>query len=134
MALQLQTALQSQDVESIVEVLKKLFARIPYQIHARAEKFYHAILQATFIIAGMNAHAEYSTSHGRIDIIIEETDVIYIVEVKFNVSASKALAQIEERKYYTGFVQSNKKIILLGLAFKRSKTKFDIKYAVKQLV
>lgn len=133
MALQLQTAFQSHDAESIVQVLKRLFAHIPYQIHAKEEKFYHALLQMAFIVAGMNAHAEYSTSHGRIDMVIEEPTATYIVEVKFKARASKALAQIEERKYYEKFMNKGKKLILLGLAFTRGEAKFDIEYAVKIL-
>ena len=85
------------------------------------------------IAAGIRAHGEVSTSHGRIDLVLYMAQKIYIIEIKFNVSAEDALAQIEERRYYEQFVSYNKQIILLGLSFKREPHNFDIGYAVKIL-
>lgn len=129
----LKSSFQSQNIEAVLEALHELFARIPYQLHAKQEKYYHALLQMACIVAGLPTHAEYSTSNGRIDMVVTLPDAIYVIEVKFNVSANKALAQIEERKYYQGFMEKGKKMILLGLAFKRKPKKFDIQYAVKEL-
>ena len=57
----------------------------------------------------------------------------YDIEVKFNETAADALAQIEERRYYERFIKEDKHIMLLGLAFKRKPSIFDITYALKQL-
>jgi len=73
------------------------------------------------------------TSHGRIDMVVELQSVNYVIELKFNQSAEKALAQIEDRKYYEALQYQNKPIILLGLNFHRKPKEFDITYASKEV-
>lgn len=133
-SLQLKKAFYNQDIDAVVPILKRLFAHIPFQIYAKEEKFYHALLQMAFTIAGIPAHSEFSTNNGRIDIVIEWPKIAYVIEVKFNTEASEALAQIEERKYYERFMNKGRKVILLGLAFRREDRSFDIKHEYKILM
>jgi hypothetical protein len=126
-------ALNKGDIEQAVDLLKQLFAHIPYQLHIKEEKFYHALLQIACSAAGIKAQSEYSTSHGRIDLIMELPQCLYVAEIKFNSSASSALEQIDERRYYERFSSEQKPITLLGLAFHRKPQEFTITYAVKQL-
>ena len=127
------TMLEDQKIEDAILLLKQLFAHIPYQLHIKEERFYHALLQMVCITAGMKAQSEYSTSHGRIDLVLDLPKIIYVIEIKFNESAQIALQQIEERRYYEQFLKSGKKVILLGLAFKREPNNFDIEYVMKPL-
>jgi Holliday junction resolvase-like predicted endonuclease len=130
---QLRKSLQNCTINDMVELFRQLFAHVPYQLHMREEKFYHALLQMAFTAVGIKAQSEYSTSDGRIDLVLELPNFIYIIEVKFGKKAEEALAQIEQKKYYERFLHQNKKIILLGLSFKREPSHFDITYAVKEL-
>lgn len=86
-----------------------------------------------FTVSGLAAHAEFSTSHGRIDIVIDLAKVVYIIEVKLNKPATDALSQIEERRYYERFLGGNKDIILLGISFMRESSVFEIEYETKTL-
>jgi Holliday junction resolvase-like predicted endonuclease len=133
LALQLRTAFNQENIAGLVLVIRRLFAHIPYQLHMKQEKFYHALLQMACTVAGINAQSEYSTSHGRIDLILDLSKIVYVIEIKFNDSAENALQQIEERRYYERFLEHKKKIILLGLAFKREPSSFDVTYAVREL-
>ena len=126
-------ALANEDIEEAVYQLKQLFAHVPYQLHIKEEKFYHALLQMVCTAAGIKAQSEYSTSHGRIDMVINISDITYVVEIKFNQSADDALDQIVARRYYDKFISSGNKIILLGLSFQRKPGDFDITYASKSL-
>jgi hypothetical protein len=99
----------------------------------KTEKYYHSLFMMICIGAGMKVQSEYSTNLGRIDVVVELSKIIYVIEVKFNDTAENALAQIEERRYYERFMHQNKPIILLGLAFKREPEVFDITYAIKKL-
>jgi Holliday junction resolvase-like predicted endonuclease len=123
----------SGNVEDIVDTIRQLFAHVPYQLHMKEEKYYHSLLQMALSIVGIKAQSEYSTSDGRIDLVLELPKLIYIIEVKFGDKAKEALAQIEQKKYYERFLHQAKKIILLGLAFKREPKKFDVDYAMKEL-
>jgi hypothetical protein len=149
---ELSQAFNNQNIEEVVALLKQLFAHVPYQLHMKAEKYYHSLFMMICIGAGIKAQSEYSTSHGRIDLILEfpaftkasagavrhslsdgGQKIIYVIEVKFNDTAVNALNQIEERRYYERFVHEKKQIILLGLSFKKEPHDFDITYAVKEL-
>lgn len=127
------TAFNNSNIEEAITLIKQLFAHVPYQIHGKEEKFYHALLMMICVSAGIKSQSEYSTSHGRIDLVIEVPKFIYIIEIKFNESADTALAQIKERRYYERFISQGKIIILLGVAFKREPHNFDITYAMKKL-
>jgi hypothetical protein len=126
-------ALDLCDIEKVVELLGQLFAHVPYQLHVKQEKYYHSLLMMVFIIAGINPTSEYSTSHGRIDLIFEMSKVMYVIEIKFNGSPDDAINQILERKYYEQFLIKKKKIILLGLSFNKEPHDFNITYATKVL-
>jgi Holliday junction resolvase-like predicted endonuclease len=133
LAPQLKAAFNRENMEGLVFIIRRLFAHVPYQLHMKQEKFYHALLQMACTVAGLNAQSEYSTSHGRIDLILNLSKLIYVIEIKFNDSAENALKQIEERRYYERLLDQNKKIILMGFNFKREPNNFDVTLAMKEL-
>ena len=120
-------------VDEAVLLIKQLFANVPYQLHVKEEKFYHALLQVTFGASGIKSQSEYSMSHGRIDLVLDLPNILYVIEVKLNDSADVALEQIEQRHYYEPFISRGKPITLLGLSFKREPKNFDLTYKVKQI-
>jgi len=130
---QFYNALASSDVERIATAIRQLFAHVPYQLHMSAEKFYHALFQMACTAAGIKAQSEYSTSHGRIDLVLDLPKLLYVIEIKFNESATVALEQIKERRYYERFLGQQKPIILLGLSFQREPSHFDVTYAIERL-
>ena len=133
----LKPLLIKKDIEGAVNQLKKIFSNVPAQLHMEREQFYHALLQVACMAAGIKTQAEYNTSQGRIDLVLELPDVFYIIEVKYNGSAKSALAQIEKQKYYEPFLDNKKSIWLIGLAFKRHAKKkkgssqFELTYVCK---
>jgi hypothetical protein len=132
-SLQLRAAFNNCKIEEAVLLIKQLFTKVPYQLHVKEEKFYHALLQVTCGAAGIKSQSEYSISHGRIDLVLDLPKLLYIIEIKINNSADVALEQIEERKYYEPFISNDKPIILLGLSFKRDSKKFEISYKSRRL-
>ena len=65
---------------------------------------------------------ELPTSDGRIDVVIQTTDYIYIIECKLDGSAEDALQQIESKNYAAPFAMDKRTIIKLGINFS-SKTR-----------
>lgn len=129
----LYTTFAQKNIEEVIEVLYQLFAHVPYQLHIKKEKYYHSLFMMICIGAGMKAQSEYSTSLGSIDLVLEFTNIIYVIEVKFNKPPQEALDQIKERRYYERFLHQGKSVILLGLAFKKEPSEFDITYVVEEL-
>ncbi len=130
-SLKLFDALSKKNITELVSLLKNLISRVPYQLHENEEKFYHALLQVIFSSSGISAQSETSISHGRIDMVLELPARFYVIEVKLNSSAGKALAQIEARKYYEALSHHGKPIELLGLNFIRKPKEFEIEEAHK---
>ena len=51
------------------------------------------------------------------DIAVEFKDKVYVVELKCNQPAAAAIQQIREKRYGEKYVQSGRKIFLLGINF-----------------
>lgn len=130
-ALKLYSALNQQDMVQLVALIKSILVRVPYLLHGKDEKSYHSMLQVLFGATGLKVYSEHLTSHGRIDMIIELPNLIYLIELKLNSSAEIALQQIEDRKYYEVLQYQHKPIVLLGLAFQRKEQLFEIEYLSK---
>ena len=66
---------------------------------------------------GFYTQVELPTSDGRIDVVIQTTDYIYIIECKLDGSAEDALQQIESKNYAAPFAMDKRTIIKLGINF-----------------
>lgn len=74
---------------------------------------------------GFYVDVEYTTSDGRIDLLMKTKDYIYILEFKINKSADEALKQIEDKQYTKPFETDGRKIYLIGINFSTSTRKID---------
>ena len=66
---------------------------------------------------GANIMAEYETANGRVDLVLESTKYIYIMELKTTKQKKDAITQIKEKKYYEPYLTDGRQIILLGINF-----------------
>lgn len=110
-------AIYANEYEKFFTILKRFFSAIPYQLHSPTEKYYHSLFYLIFHLIGYRVNAEVATHDGRIDAVMEFKNVILIFEFKLNQSASIALQQIHDKKYYAPYQNSSKKIILFGVNF-----------------
>lgn len=116
--LDLREAFWENDTPYIIELLKSVFARIPYEIFiANREAYYHSLLHITFQFLGNYAEAEVSTNKGRMDAVIHTPTDIYILEFKLDETVDAALKQIHQRGYYEKYMSIGKPIHLLGISF-----------------
>ncbi|MBA3954227.1 ATP-binding protein [Candidatus Dependentiae bacterium] len=125
-------ALENNQIDIFCEILKNLFAHIPYLLHIKKESYYHSLFQFLFSLLSLEAQSEIMTNQGRIDMALITKTHVYIFELKIEISAQKALDQIKERKYYERYNHLNKNIILIGLSF-IGKTKLSLDYIYEQL-
>ena len=95
----IQQAAFAGNAERMIQVLKSLFASIPYDIQLNYEKYYQSLLFLVFQISGMDVSAEDRTNVGRIDASLIVGDYIYVIECKLNKSAGEAMHQIEKKLY-----------------------------------
>jgi len=87
--------LETGEVDELIEVIKSIFASIPYIQGARLnEANFHTLFYLMIGAGGYPAEMELLTYEGRIDLKVEIEDKIYIMEFKCNQSAEKAIEQI----------------------------------------
>jgi hypothetical protein len=111
-------SLINDDLETFFNTFKVFFANIPYDLSTKApEETYQAIFCAILYFIGVGVTPEVRTNEGRIDAVMETPDHVYIMEFKRNASADEALAQIKEKKYFERFLESGKRITLVGVNF-----------------
>ena len=121
----LMVSLENKDLEKFFTILKSLFADIPSSLFIKdKEAYYHTIIYLVLTLIGVRINLEVHTNHGRIDTsaslstsaVVETQKYIYIFEFKIG-SSSKAIKQIEERKYYEKYLSGEKEILLVGVNF-----------------
>ena len=111
-------ALLARDPEAFVEAFRRFFAAIPYDLTDRQnEQSWQAIMYVVLRIIGINAGGEVRTHKGRIDLTVETATDAYIIEVKRDSTAKKAIEQIQAKEYTDRFRASGKPITLIGMSF-----------------
>ncbi len=134
LSIQLVEALEETDLDRFCTLLQAFFAHIPCYLHTKKESFYHALLQALFTLLSLEAQSEILTDKGRIDMILNFKNTIFLFEFKFNASPKTALKQIKEKRYYERYIHLNKQIILVGLAFNQSDKILQLKHVEEVLL
>ena len=103
--------------EEMLKSLKAYFAGIPYDLKMDNENNFHNAFYILTTLIGLDAKAEVHTSEGRIDLLIETTEYVYVIELKYDASAEDALRQIEEKEYALQFETDNRKVFKIGVSF-----------------
>ena len=110
--------LENGDIENFCKTLKIFFDDSNYQIIGDAEIYFHNSCYIFCKLLGYQTDVEINTKNGRIDMVVNTSCYIYIIEFKYNKNAKFALKQIINKKYqekYLKFV--DKKIFLVGINF-----------------
>ncbi len=109
------------DIETALRYIASFFAGISYQMRAEEEINLHNALLVMMKLLNLDIDAEYATSDGRIDLFVRTDRYYYIMELKVNMSAEKALKQINDKEYALPFSFGDRKIIKVGISFSTEK-------------
>ena len=110
--------LTQNNLDAFFETMTAIFAGIPYTLMTQYhEAYFHTIFYLMVSASGMDADCEPLSSEGRIDMAVEFSDKVYLIEFKCNQSANAALRQIRDKRYAERYQQRDKQIILLGINF-----------------
>ncbi len=117
----LMTALENADIDTVLNMLKGLFAGIPYNNYVNneivsAEGFWASLVYVFFATLGYRVVCEDATNQGRIDMTLETFTDVFIIEFKVD-TAEPPLQQIERRRYWEKYQGLGKSIHLLGITF-----------------
>ena len=111
--------------EEMMQILESLFARTNYQIQGDAEKDFQYAMYIIFELLGEYVQTEKQTSNGRIDILLQTKDYVYIMEIKTDSTADAALQQIEEKGYAKPFAADTRKLFRIGVSFSKENRRIE---------
>ena len=110
-------AVRRGDAEAFMQSMNSLLAGVPYSEKGSTESHFQNAIYLLFTLLGFFARIEQRTSDGRIDLLVEIQDKVYIFEFKIDSSAQIAMNQIKEKGYWLSYITSNKEIFLIGADF-----------------
>ena len=114
-------ALQLGNLPVAMKSLKALIADVPYSNKKLAsmdmEERYRLILSTIFNAIGCRVEVEKMISTGRIDMVVETTNFIYVLELKLsnNGGVDAASEQIKAKQYTEPFKADKRKVIALAI-------------------
>ena len=108
---------ESGDYDSFFHRLQSFFADTTYELIRDQEVHYQNVIFILSKLMGFYVKAEYNTSHGRIDMVLQTDKFIYIMEFKLEGTAEEALKQINEKQYALPFEADGRKIFKIGVNF-----------------
>lgn len=117
--------------EDFLLLTQTMLAGRDYRIAGEAEKYFQNTFYLIFQVLGFNVQVEQATSQGRIDLVIQTKDFVYIMELKLDKTAEEALTQIKEKGYARPFQGDHRKKFLIGVNFS-SKTRTLEKWIVEE--
>ena len=112
-------------IDSFMERLQSFLAGCPYEMARDIELHYQNVLFIVFRLAGLYTQVEYRTSRGRIDLVLQTADYIYVMEFKLDGSAEEAIKQIEEKQYALPFASDPRKLFEIGVNFSSQARNID---------
>jgi hypothetical protein len=116
--------LQEENIDGFMNIIRALFAKIPYPLHIEQEAYYHSLFYMILVLMGVEIDLEVLTDKGRIDGVLALSDKIYLIEFKYGKAGSKidslakkALKQIKDKNYGERFLNDERPRVYLGVGF-----------------
>lgn len=116
-------ALRNNNVDLFCTLISGFIKNIPYNIHKERldEGYFHTIIHVIISVLGMSPLSEAETADGRIDMMIEFPNKIFILEFKYSANnqnrALEAIGQIKEKEYAKSYYIKGKTIYGVGISF-----------------
>ena len=108
---------RSGDYDAFFRRLQSFFADTPYELVRDLELHYQNVLFIVFKLVGFYVKAEYHTSQGRVDLVLQTDKFIYVMEFKLEGTAEEALRQINEKHYAKPFESDERTLFKIGVNF-----------------
>ncbi|WP_440486656.1 PD-(D/E)XK nuclease domain-containing protein, partial [Segatella hominis] len=97
---QMSVLIRQGDMDGALRLLQEFLGTVPYCNNTNYEGHYQQVL---FIIFTLLTHfvvdVEVHTPNGRVDVVMETEDTLYLIELKLNKSAQSAMQQINLKQY-----------------------------------
>ena len=105
------------DIDGFFTRLRSFFSDTTYELVRQQELHYSNVLYIVFRLMGFYTQVEYHTSNGRIDLVLQTPDYIYVMEFKLHGTAEEALQQINDKGYALPFEKDPRTLYKIGINF-----------------
>ena len=109
--------IQSGDADMLMRRFSAFFADMDYQIQGKAEMYFQNTMYVMLKLMGQQVDVERHTSNGRIDVLIQTPEYVYVIELKRDQDPSNAMDQISDKAYDWPFRAGNRKVYKIGASF-----------------
>ncbi|MEM9886769.1 MAG: AAA family ATPase [Bacteroidota bacterium] len=128
--IKIEEGLEDGDISIFVEQLRVLFSDISYHLLPRKkqdkltefevwEGYFHTIIYLVTSFMGYHVQSEITKHKGRLDLLVETDEHLYLMEFKLNESIENAIEQIKNREYAAAYKNSPRTVHLVGISFSK---------------
>lgn len=110
-------AVIADDMEQALTLMRAYLAGVSYRLSNKTERDVQTIFYLVFSLIGSFIKVEEESAHGRADVMITLSSVVYVMELKFDGSADAALRQIDEKGYLIPYTADGKRLVKVGVNY-----------------
>jgi hypothetical protein len=126
--------LEKGDIDLFIQQLKIILSDISHHLHPKKtnkkedaetvlfrmwEGYFQTIIYLVTSYMDMTVQSEVTKHKGRLDLVAESNDFIYLMEFKLEGSSANAIEQIKNREYAASYKNATKKVFLVGVNFSK---------------
>jgi len=135
----MQEGLQEGNIDVFIQQLKVILSDISHHLHPSSrgrrkankketeeetlfkmwEGYFQTIIYLVTSYMDMTVQSGVTKHKGRLDLVAESDDFIYLMEFKLDGNSTNAIEQIKNREYAASYQNATKKVFLVGVNFSK---------------
>lgn len=108
-------------MDDALRLLQTFLGTVPYCDNTDYEGHYQQLMYIIFSMLSYEVDVEVRTPHGRVDMVLKTHDKLYLIELKINKNADKAMEQINLKNYSDRFALCKLPVVKVGINFDSKK-------------
>lgn len=104
-------------IDDALRLLQTFLSTVPYCDNTNYEGHYQQLLYVIFSMMSYEVDVEVHTPRGRVDMVLRTSTRLYLIELKLDKSADKAIEQINLKNYAERFALCGLPIVKVGINF-----------------
>jgi len=129
---QMKSGMEEGNVDIFIKQLKVILSDISYHLHPKTQQkseaelfkmwegYFQTIIYLVTSYMDMTVQSEVTKHKGRLDLIAESDDFIYLMEFKLDGTSTDAIEQIKNREYAAAYRNTTKTVFLVGVNFSKT--------------
>lgn len=105
------------DMDAALRRLQTFLSTIPQCDHTKYEGHYQQMFYIIFSLLGYYVDVEVRTPRGRVDMVLRTKTTLYVMELKLDKSAGKAMEQIDLKNYSERFALCGLPVVKVAVSF-----------------